>query len=43
MAGLKELHDKENPIVFLDIRIGDENGRQLMAKNVILCFADNFL
>lgn len=28
MAGLKEPYSKENPIVFLDIRIGDENGMQ---------------
>lgn len=28
MAGIKEPYNKENPIVFLDIQIGDENGIQ---------------
>lgn len=36
MAGLKEPQNKENPIVFLDIRIDDENGMQLLVSNLTL-------
>lgn len=39
MAGLKEPHNKDNPIVFLDIRIGNENGKAICVQFAYVQFA----